>query len=52
MPLNCLELGARGFVTKGSPFSELTRAILKVHEGEDYVCDEVNKNDTTYRQNI
>ena len=46
-----LELGAKGFVTKTSPLSELTRAILKVHAGEEYVCDEIN-NDTTNRQNI
>ena len=39
-----LELGARGFVTKGSPISELTKAILKVHAGEEYVCDEINNN--------
>jgi len=37
-----LELGARGFVTKSSPFSELKAAILKVHAGGDYVCDEIN----------
>jgi two-component system invasion response regulator UvrY len=36
-----LELGARGFVTKGSSFEEITHAIVKVHSGERYVCDEV-----------
>ena len=44
-----LRLGAKGFVTKSSPFSELTTAILKVHEGENYVCDEI-RNNTGYRQ--
>ena len=46
-----LELGAKGFVTKNSPLSELTQAILKVYEGEEYVCDEIN-NDTSYRRNL
>lgn len=44
-------LGAKGFVTKSSPFSELTTAILKVHAGENYICDEV-KNDTSSQQRI
>jgi DNA-binding NarL/FixJ family response regulator len=44
-------LGAKGFVTKSSPFSELTTAILKVHAGENYICDEI-RNDTSYRQRI
>ena len=38
-----LELGARGFVTKNSPFSELIAAIVKVHQGDDYVCEEISK---------
>lgn len=45
-----LGLGAKGFVTKSSPFTELTLAILKVHDGEHYVCDEI-RNDSTYRLN-
>jgi len=44
-----LGLGAKGFVTKSSPFAELTTAILKVHEGENYVCDEI-RNNNSYRQ--
>jgi two-component system, NarL family, invasion response regulator UvrY len=44
-------LGAKGFVTKSSPFSELTTAILKVHAGENYICDEI-KNESAYRQRI
>ena len=44
-----LSLGAKGFVTKSSPFAELTTAILKVHEGENYVCVEI-RNNTSFRQ--
>lgn len=36
-----LELGGWGFVTKSSPFDELMGAIVKVYEGEKYVCREV-----------
>jgi len=43
-----LRLGAKGFVTKSSPFAELTTAILKVNQGENYVCDEI-RNHTNYR---
>ena len=43
-----LGLGAKGFVTKSSPFTELTLAILKVLDGEDYICDEI-RNDSSYR---
>ena len=43
-----LELGAKGFVTKNSPFNELIRAIVKVDAGDEYVCDEIN-NDSSHR---
>ncbi|MCR6720843.1 MAG: response regulator transcription factor [Chitinophagaceae bacterium] len=36
-----LALGGWGFVTKSSPFDELMGAIVKVYEGEKYVCKEV-----------
>lgn len=36
-----LELGARGFVTKGSPFEEIIHAIIEVYNGEQYVCNEI-----------
>ena len=36
-----LELGAKGFLTKGSSFDEITQAIEEVHKGERYVCKEV-----------
>lgn len=38
-----LELGGKGFVTKGSPFDELTTAILKVHNGGKYICEEIKR---------
>lgn len=38
-----LASGAKGFVTKTSPFNELTTAILKVHDGENYICEEIKK---------
>ena len=44
-----LELGAKGFVTKNSPFNELIRAIVKVHHGGKYVCDDTS-NDNSNNQ--
>ena len=38
-----LELGARGFVTKSSPFDEITTAVVEVREGRTYVCQEIRK---------
>src|SRR6185436_6772961 len=38
-----MALGARGFVTKTSAFSELKTAIHKVHNGETFICQEINK---------
>lgn len=38
-----LDLGGWAFVTKSSPFDELMGAIVKVHEGEKYVCKEIQK---------
>lgn len=36
-----LQLGARGFVTKGSSFDEITQAIEEVYKGEQYICKEI-----------
>jgi len=36
-----LKLGARGYVTKNSGREELVLAILKVHTGEIYICNEI-----------
>lgn len=38
-----LDNGARGYVTKSSPFAEILRAIEEVHEGSVYICEEVRK---------
>ena len=38
-----IALGARGFVTKTSAFSELKTAIHKVYNGETFICQEINK---------
>jgi DNA-binding NarL/FixJ family response regulator len=38
-----LASGAKGFVTKTSSFDELKAAILKVHNGENYICEEIKK---------
>jgi two-component system invasion response regulator UvrY len=38
-----LGLGAKGFVTKGSPFDELTNAIVEVHKGGQYICEEIRR---------
>jgi two-component system, NarL family, invasion response regulator UvrY len=36
-----LEIGAKGFVTKGSSFEEITHAIAEVYKGENYICSEI-----------
>lgn len=35
--------GARGYVTKTSPFEEIVRCIEEVHNGNKYLCDEIKK---------
>lgn len=36
-----LSIGARGYVTKNSSREEMIKAILEVHSGNKYICDEV-----------
>ncbi|MGV3765795.1 MAG: response regulator [Chitinophagaceae bacterium] len=36
-----LSIGARGYVTKNSSREEMIKAILEVHGGNKYICDEV-----------
>lgn len=36
-----LQLGAMGYVTKNSHKDEMITAILEVHDGRKYICDEV-----------
>jgi DNA-binding NarL/FixJ family response regulator len=41
--IKMLEHGAKGFVTKTSTFAELKTALQKVHAGENYICQEIQK---------
>ena len=36
-----LALGAKGYLTKTSSLEEINHAILEVHRGETYVCNEI-----------
>ena len=36
-----LQIGAKGYVTKNSSREEMFKAILEVHNGNRYICDEV-----------
>jgi two-component system invasion response regulator UvrY len=38
-----MEIGAKGFITKGSPFEEVTHAIMEVQSGRTYICNEIKK---------
>jgi len=39
-----LKAGAVAYVTKNSSYEEVFNAIMQVHEGRQYICDEVQKN--------
>jgi DNA-binding NarL/FixJ family response regulator len=39
-----LQIGARGYVTKNSSKEEMINAILEVHGGNKYICDEIKNN--------
>ena len=39
-----LQIGARGYVTKNSSKEEMIEAILEVHNGNKYICDEIKNN--------
>jgi DNA-binding NarL/FixJ family response regulator len=39
-----LQIGARGYVTKNSSKEEMITAILEVHAGNKYICDEIKNN--------
>ncbi|MBC7901775.1 MAG: response regulator transcription factor [Gemmatimonadaceae bacterium] len=36
-----LQVGAKGYVTKNSSREEMFKAIMEVHRGNKYVCDEI-----------
>jgi DNA-binding NarL/FixJ family response regulator len=38
-----LQIGARGYVTKNSSKEEMMKAILEVHQGNKYICEEIKK---------
>jgi DNA-binding NarL/FixJ family response regulator len=35
--IRMMELGAKGFITKGTTFDEITHGIMEVHNGNQYV---------------
>lgn len=39
-----LQIGAKGYVTKNSSKEEMIKAIMEVHNGNKYVCDEIKNN--------
>jgi len=39
-----LQIGAKGYVTKNSSKEEMMKAILEVHLGNKYVCEEIKNN--------
>lgn len=41
---NLMQLGAKGYVTKNSPSSEMIDAILAVSKGGTYICRDVENN--------
>lgn len=40
---NLLQLGARGYLTKTSPHTEIAHAIIQVAAGEEYICNELKR---------
>jgi DNA-binding NarL/FixJ family response regulator len=38
-----LEAGARGYITKSSPLSELKKALKIVESGDSYICEQMMK---------
>jgi DNA-binding NarL/FixJ family response regulator len=39
-----LQIGAKGYVTKNSSKEEMITAIMEVHNGNKYICDEIKNN--------
>ena len=40
---NMMQLGVKGYVTKNSSIIEMIQAIEKVHQGETFLCHEINE---------
>ncbi len=36
-----MAIGAKGYITKSSPFEEIIHAIMEVHKGNEYIATEV-----------
>ena len=36
-----LQIGGRGYVTKNSSKQEMIQAILEVHDGKKFICEEI-----------
>jgi DNA-binding NarL/FixJ family response regulator len=39
-----LQIGAKGYVTKNSSKEEMIKAIMEVHQGNKYICEEIKNN--------
>lgn len=39
-----MQLGAKGYVTKNSSREEMIKAIIDVHNGHKYICEEIRNN--------
>jgi DNA-binding NarL/FixJ family response regulator len=39
-----LQIGAKGYVTKNSSKEEMMKAIMEVHQGNKYICEEIKNN--------
>lgn len=38
-----MKIGAKGYITKNSPVDELLNAIVEVHNGNKYICEEMKQ---------
>jgi DNA-binding NarL/FixJ family response regulator len=38
-----MNAGAKGYMTKNSSLHEMTHAIMEVHNGRQYICDEIRQ---------
>ena len=38
---NMIQKGARGYITKNSGIDEMFKAIMEIHEGREYICEEI-----------
>ena len=41
--LNMIKLGAKGYITKNSTREEMIEAILQVHKGNHFICNDVKQ---------